>query len=151
MTCGHQLRKRFLHVAQEGEGGCGVACVASVSRHSYSDALAHFERRERHARRSKGFKREELIAALQSAGVPGYGVIRLRTPFSPARRRHLFPEGSIVLFRQLGGGSLHYMLKTRTGWMDPLRNTGSRRMPRNWKDGGLLIPVSYVTDVRRGE
>jgi|SRR6185437_57214 len=117
-------------VAQKDEWGCGAACVASLLRTSYKDAVARLERdkgagvNEQRNGKEKGLEPFNIVHVLR---VAGYEVTKQSKACS-------WPLGTIVLLTWRWGRykkSGHYMLLTDRGWMDPWYNLNRR--PRKAK------------------
>lgn len=99
--------------------GCGVACVASVVRRRYGSALRLF-RGLRGDDVTRGYARRSLIAALGRAGLP-YVFTTLGPHTTRLAEAEALPPKSIVyVSHERYGRAGHYLVRTSTGWMDPL-------------------------------
>jgi hypothetical protein len=100
--------------------GCGIACVAFLSRRrgesrktAYEGAKSGFTRRKRAS--TKGFTLTMMAKALELVGVP---VLRVQKgDESPARLR----TRTVVLVKRYRGDKyFHYVVKARDGFVDPM-------------------------------
>lgn len=102
-------------VAQEHSMGCGIACVAYITRKKYKDVLNLFE--EEYVE-TGGYYCRDLINALNILGIKySYkkvvektkNLTRKEKSIIFIRRSKKYPEG-------------HYIVKTKNGWMNPWIN-----------------------------
>jgi hypothetical protein len=117
-------------VRQDGEMGCGVACVAAAVGTTYARALRFFAAL-RGDDQAAGYTRRALLHALGRAGrryqFHTFGCRR-------EARRGLaaqLPAGTIVFVRDETYSHGHYFLRRNDGWMDPLRDSPRRRQRRS--------------------
>ena len=103
-------------IAQQEPMGCGIACVASVTKKPYNIAKGLFEKPENAA--LKGYYCNDLIRALSKKG--------LNYEYSKVNSRNKAlanEEGSIVFIkRSKKYPEGHFLLKTSEGWMNPWIN-----------------------------
>ena len=134
--------KKYRHVRQLDDWGCGVACAASLLGISYKEA-------------------RDSLASIKGKGVDCWPkglsprmlaklISSHKATYKQSRRVNFWPIGTIVFLSEEEGryeGSGHYMLKARDGWMDPLATTkeqpkGARfraRLPSNTKVQAALV------------
>ncbi len=133
-------------VRQMGNMGCGVACVASVLRISYQQALKRFQSVGVNGdHMMAGFSRCSLKTVLKKAGreytFHSFGPV---TESERRRRRaNGLPERSIVYVfdkntRYCYG---HYLVRMPGGWMDPEKGRIRRKLP--------ACPKSYLEPIER--
>jgi hypothetical protein len=132
-------------VGQMGDMGCGVACVASVLRISYSQALKRFQKvGVKGDDMMAGFSRRSLKTVLKKAGreyaFHNFGPV---TESERHRRANGLPERSIVYVfdkntRYCYG---HYLVRMPRGWMDPEQGRLRRTLH--------ACPKSYLEPVER--
>lgn len=96
--------------------GCAVACVASVLKTSYRNALKSFDEGNERAK-FRGFFCAEIIVALERNG------LKYHFKYVKRRKTHIYPSGAIVyLDKSLKHPVGHYVCSTTSGWMDPWIN-----------------------------
>jgi len=143
------------NVPQQGPMGCGVACVAMVIGCTYERSRRYFVRLPGNDI-ERGYCCWELVWALAAAG------LRFRKRTFGARtvdaRLKSVPVGAIVRVRRWPGDRwLHYVVKSKTGWRDPMDSgghskrakwTGScrrgqllREWPRGWRPLSAIVPI----------
>lgn len=95
--------------------GCGIACVACVTRNTYKKALEATEHGKKYAE-TVGFSPKtlhELLSILDKTYSRRYLKRKLRK----------YPTGSIVYLKRSKRFPFgHYVAKTEDGWMDPWIN-----------------------------
>lgn len=102
-------------VAQQDSLGCGIACVAFVANHSYSQVKAMFSNDKA---ASEGFYCKDLVFALQSFGL-AYSYKYLK----PKLRNKIYIDNAIVFIkRSKNYPAGHYLVRHRGQWMDPWIN-----------------------------
>ncbi len=109
-------------VTQEDAMGCGIACVAFVIGRSYRTTQHNYFRERKPS--TKGYYCFELTRALSRAGLK-YSYKRVKGNLNAK-------EGSIVFIEKGGrypGG--HYLVKVKSGWMNPWINFPDIRKPRS--------------------
>jgi ABC-type bacteriocin/lantibiotic exporter with double-glycine peptidase domain len=116
-------------VAQKDGFGCGVACVASLLRFSYSQALNLFDIPEQ--AQSVGFHRRDIAQALQNAGISAsYKYVSAKT------RKKIYRNDTIVFIaRNKSYPAGHYLLRIQKGWIDPWINFPITKDIKNAKAG----------------
>lgn len=101
----------------EGDTGCGVACVAFLTRRRYGRGLAFFEKPNKLAN-GKPYLPSELVVALGNAGK-----LYRRRSFGSTReeaREHAVPHNGIVCIRDEHYPGGHYLVRYGKEWMCPL-------------------------------
>jgi ABC-type bacteriocin/lantibiotic exporter with double-glycine peptidase domain len=105
----------FKKVAQEHSMGCGMACVASILKIKYEDALELSNKKYAFRR---GYYYKDLISALRKKGLR-YKSAKVNT----GNMKYMNKPGSIIFIKKSKKYPVgHYVLKTRRGWMNPWIN-----------------------------
>jgi hypothetical protein len=103
-------------VAQEFGMGCAVACVASVTGHTYTQARKLFAKPQRES--TTGFYCKDIVSALKKAK-KHYSFKRYLTQDEKLLRT----EGTIVFIgpnKKYPAG--HFLARAQNGWMNPWQN-----------------------------
>lgn len=115
-------------VTQKHEFGCGAACVAFISKKSYSKAIALLGKKKA---TNQGYYCKDLCKAL----------IRLNLIYSykylkPGLKRKIYKDGTIVFIkRSKQYPSGHYLVRYNSLWMDPWINFNKDRYIKQAKSG----------------
>ncbi len=103
-------------IKQEHFSGCAVACVASVTKTTYKNAVKNFENGSEWAK-FRGFYCSEIINALEKNG------LKYSLKYVKRRKHHDYPFGTIVYLQKTAKHPIgHYICNTPSGWMDPWIN-----------------------------
>src|SRR3989344_4598019 len=102
-------------VVQKHLMGCGIACVAFVTKNSYDIIFRTFDSKYASTR---GYYCKELIKALEKFGLKyDYKKVNEKT------KHYLEKEDSIIFIkRSVRYPSGHYLVYTKEGWMNPWIN-----------------------------
>jgi hypothetical protein len=104
-------------VSQEHPLGCAVACVASLCKMRYQQALELFEVQQ-HAW-TRGFYCSEIVKALANAGL-SYAFAEFE---SKKHSQHITKTGTIVFVAPCSKYPAgHFLLRLKNGWMNPWMN-----------------------------
>lgn len=103
-------------ITQEAPMGCAIACSASLAGLTYRQMRRYFDNGELKERTS-GFFNKDIVSALDKAGIKakGYSIKKWGNrkigngTIVFIKRSKKYPEG-------------HFLLKTKTGWMNPWIN-----------------------------
>jgi len=126
-------------ISQEHPLGCSVACVASLCKIKYKEAIQLFKKKE-HAW-TRGFYCSEVVQALKTAGLnytfEEFDFYR----HSP----HVRKTGTIVFIApntKYPAG--HFLLRLAKGWMNPWSNFPEMKPVRSSIEKFLPGEISYV-------
>jgi hypothetical protein len=104
-------------IVQEDDYGCGLACIASVLDISYRSARALFLDGTNRAK-NEGFYCPEIVEVLKSRGLE-YANRYIRK----TENAQVLATGTIVFLKR---GKLypagHFLVKSKSGWLDPWIN-----------------------------
>ena len=134
-----------LATAQEHPMGCAVACVASLCRISYQEALSLFDQPENAW--TRGFYCSEIVAALQKRHLKyQYSV------FNPGEHSATLETSGTFVFidpcPQYPAG--HFFVKTENGWMNPWSNFPQMNPVKSDFQKSLPFRISYVIHAENG-
>lgn len=129
----------FQPTPQEHSMGCAVACVASLCRVSYREAIELFETPE-HAW-TRGFYCSEIVKALGRAGFEySYAEFKSSRHFRRTQR-----PGTIVFVAPCSKYPAgHFFLRSSEGWMNPWLNYPWMDQVRSAVERHLPGRISYL-------
>ncbi len=97
-------------ITQEDKLGCGIACVAFVSKLSYNYAKKNYFSKP-HQASTLGYLCKDLVKALSKAGKD--------YQYNYLKSRVMYKENSIIFIKRSKKYPVgHYLVKTKNGWMD---------------------------------
>jgi hypothetical protein len=136
------VRKNILHhapVAQEHPMGCAVACVASLKRINYQEALKYFEKKE-HAW-TRGYYCPEVVEALNKLGF-NYKFEETDGVRGQSKMKKI---GTIVFISPCTKyPSGHFVLRVKNGWMNPWANFPLMSPVKAAIEKKLAGKISYI-------
>lgn len=101
-------------IAQRDSFGCGIACIAFITKTSYAKAKASYFKNKKSAS-TFGYLCKDLVSALSRA--------KKRYGYKYTKSRAKFRNNVIVFIkRSKRYPAGHYLVKTDKGWMDPWIN-----------------------------
>ena len=115
-------------ITQQHAYGCGVACVAFVTKESYQDVLKVLRA---DAAQAKGFFCKDLVIALDA-----YGSAYAYKYLKPRLRHQIYNEGVIVYIKKSKYYPVgHYLIRSNGFWMDSWINFMQDQDIKNAKSG----------------
>ncbi len=101
-------------IKQEDSLGCAIACVASVLKIEYKDAIRLFINGKKRAKEIPNFYCREIVMILNNAGLNyQYKYIK------PEIRNKIYQQNSIVFIKRSKKYSYgHYLVRFKNKWVD---------------------------------